>query len=79
MTMHKSVFRCIGKYKYADVFQKILKYDKIRPMVFNILKYVKVVVFFRTCICFIDSHKAHGPPLGQAILYIIPVDVLALY
>ena len=27
----------------------------------------------------LDSHKAHGPPLGQAILYISPVDVLALY
>ena len=26
-----------------------------------------------------DSHKAHGPPLGQAILYISPVDALALY
>ena len=24
-------------------------------------------------------NKAHGPPLGQAILYISPVDVLALY
>ena len=27
----------------------------------------------------IDSHEAHDPPLGQAILYISPVDVLALY
>ena len=27
----------------------------------------------------LDSHKAHGPSLGQAILYLSPVDILALY
>ena len=55
---------------YRDIEERLYDYYPQAAMLCSQLTRLQLLL---------DSHKAHGPPSGQAILYISPVDVLALY